>query len=110
MTASALHKSRQAPELVEAEVAEQSSSQPSSHLLFRSTGFWLVLAFKLLLGSFVASHYLRDLFVPFTNYFVDSRFANPWSWFAAHGVLNSFPYPPVMLYIMAAPRLLLAPF
>lgn len=113
MTASGIlknaHAEGQDGALPNAKTARAPVADPPAYRLFRSRGFWIVLALKLSLGSMVASHYLRDLFVPFTNYFVESRFANPWSWFAAHAVWNSFPYPPVMLYIMALPRLLLAP-
>lgn len=78
--------------------------------LFRSVGFWIVLAGKLLLGTLVASHFLRDLFTPFVNYFVASGFHNPWQHSLSHGVADAFPYPPVMLYTMSAARILLAPF
>jgi hypothetical protein len=36
-------------------------------------------AIKIVLGSILASHYLRDLFTPFVNYFIESRGANPWA-------------------------------
>jgi uridine kinase len=76
------------------------------HLLFHSPLFWGVFGIKLLLGSLVASSYLRDLFLPFVNYFVDSGFADPWRHFLAVGQVNAFPYPPVMLYVLALPRFL----
>lgn len=77
--------------------------------LTRPKLFWVVLAVKLVMGSALASYYLRDLFVPFLNYFVESGLANPWAHFAAEGRLNSFPYPPLMLYLVAVPRLVLDP-
>ena len=77
--------------------------------LFRSRLFWSGMALKLLLGSLLASTYLRDLFVPFLNHFVDSGLKNPWAHAASLGRLNSFPYPPVMLFVMALPRALLGP-
>jgi uridine kinase len=86
------------------------ASLPVGRQLFCQRGFWVVLAAKLALGSLFASYYLRDLFVPFLNYFVRSGFHNPWQWSAAHGVWNSFPYPPLMLWIMSAPRIVFAPF
>lgn len=88
----------------------QGASLPVGRQLFCHRGFWVVLAAKLVLGSLFASYYLRDLFIPFLNYFVESGFRNPWQWSAAHGVWNSFPYPPVMLWIMSVPRIVFAPF
>ncbi len=79
---------------------------PTLRALLRSKIFWAVLALKMVMGSLLGSYYMRDLFVPFLNYFVGSHFANPWAHFAELGRLNSFPYPPIMLYILALPRLL----
>ncbi len=74
--------------------------------MLRSKLFWAMFVLKLVLGSLVASHYLAGLFIPFVNYFVESHFSNPWTHFAAIGRPNSFPYPPLMLYVFAVPRLL----
>jgi len=71
--------------------------------------FWGVLVLKLVLGTFVGSHYLRELFAPFLSYTAESWFADPWAWFAERGHAAQFPYPPVMLYVMVLPRLLLGP-
>ncbi|MGZ5121133.1 MAG: hypothetical protein ACXWCK_34140, partial [Burkholderiales bacterium] len=38
--------------------------------LLASKLFWIVLAGKLVVGATFASTYMRDLFVPFVNYFV----------------------------------------
>jgi uridine kinase len=81
----------------------------SARDFFRSPLFWAGLTARLLLGSALGSYFLRDLFVPFVNYFVESGFQNPWAHFAALGRLNSFPYPPVMLTVLALPRWLLSP-
>ncbi len=78
--------------------------RPTMSQLVRSRIFWSGLIFKLILGSFFASFYLRDLFIPFVNYFVESGFANPWKHFEILERTNSFPYPPVMLYLLALPR------
>ncbi len=88
---------------------QRQAAAPSVRAFFRSPLFWVSLLAKLVLGALVASFYLRDLFVPFVNYFVESGFANPWAHFAELGRLNSFPYPPVMLYLLAVPRWLLGP-
>ena len=85
---------------------ESRFTTPTVREFFRAPLFWVILALKLILGSLVASTYLRDLFVPFVNYFVESHFSNPWVHFAASGQLNAFPYPPVMLYLLAIPRFL----
>ena len=77
--------------------------------IFYSPIFWSVLAIKLVLGTLLASHYLRDIFTPFLNYFVESHFANPWDYFSSLTRLTSFPYPPIMLYLMAIPRCLFDP-
>jgi uridine kinase len=84
-----------------------STVRPQGQAFFTSPLFWGVLALKLALGATAGSYYPRDLFVPFLNYFVESGFENPWAHFAALGRLNSFPYPPVMLYALAGPRLAL---
>jgi len=80
------------------------ATTPAVRDFFRSRLFWAALIVKLALGSTLASYFLRDLFTPFLNYFVESGFANPWAYFAELGRLNSFPYPPIMLYVLAAPR------
>ena len=91
------------------------SSRPSFRLppawrpLLASPWFWAVLALKLVLGTLVASHYPRDLFIPFVNRFVESGFADPWRHFAGLGRWNAFPYPPLMLVLLAVPRWLFSP-
>jgi uridine kinase/Gpi18-like mannosyltransferase len=82
------------------------ASNSSLRSLFHSKLFWAIFALKLIMSAFLGSHYMRDLFVPFINYFVESHFANPWEHFAQLGRINSFPYPPVMLYVLAIPRIL----
>lgn len=79
---------------------------PSVRALFQSKLFWIVLGIKVAMSAMLASHYMRDLFVPFLNYFVESHFANPWQHFVELGRSNSFPYPPVMLFVLAIPRTL----
>jgi uridine kinase len=81
-------------------------SNPSVRALFQSKLFWIVLALKVVMSAMLASHYMRNLFVPFLNYFVESHFANPWQHFVQLGRANSFPYPPVMLFVLAIPRVL----
>lgn len=88
------------------------SSFAMKHTLpfWRSRLFWGVLVLKIAASFFFASSYMKDLFIPFINYFVASGFQNPWEFFYAQGLPKMFPYPPVMLWIMALPRLVLLPF
>lgn len=72
----------------------------------KSPLFWFGLGFKLILSAFFASHYLRDLFTPFVNYFVESGFQNPYEQFNQTGVEEHFPYPSIMLFILSIPRTL----
>jgi len=71
--------------------------------------FWAVLVFKILASSLLGGALLQQFFIPFVNYFVQSHFANPWDHFASLGLIKVFPYSPLMLYIFAIPRVLLAP-
>jgi uridine kinase len=84
--------------------------EPAVRQVLRSKLFWAVLLLKVVVGSLFASHYPRDLFVPFTNYFVQSGFQNPYQHFLAEGRVDAFPYPPLMLFLLTLPRLLLTPF
>lgn len=72
--------------------------------------FAVVFLIKIIFGTLFASHYLRDLFIPFINYFVTSGFHNPWDFFLAEGNLKAFPYPSVMLWIFSVSRFLASPF
>lgn len=72
----------------------------------KSPLFWFGLGIKLVLSAFFASHYLRDLFTPFVNYFVESGFQNPYEQFNQGGVEEHFPYPSIMLFILSIPRTL----
>jgi len=77
--------------------------------LLASPWFWAILLLKLVVGSLIASHYPRDLFIPFVNHFVESGLTDPWRHFAGLGRWNAFPYPPLMLLILAVPRWLFSP-
>lgn len=72
--------------------------------------FWGVLALKIGASFFLASHYLTDLFSKFVNYFVISGYRNPYEFFAHAGILNIFPYPSFMLWLLAVPRTLFSFF
>lgn len=73
--------------------------------IFLSKIFLIVLVLKILCSYMFASHYLSELFTPFINWFVDSKFDNPWEYFYSINQFKMFPYPPVMLWIMAFPRI-----
>ncbi len=75
----------------------------------RSPLFWIGLSIKLIVSCFFASHFLRDLFAPFINYFVESGFENPYLHYTNVGNEEHFPYPTVMLYIMSIPRIIFSP-
>lgn len=80
------------------------ANHPGVHALFSSRTFWVVFGVKLIAGTFLASSYLRELFAPFVNYYVESGFQDPWTHFAGLGKMRQFPYPPAMLGLLAAPR------
>jgi uridine kinase/Gpi18-like mannosyltransferase len=71
--------------------------------------FWAGLVLKVICSVLFASNYLTHLFAPFVNYFV-SQGSDPYVYFIRHNQSNAFPYPALMLYILAVPRWLLSPF
>ena len=74
--------------------------------LFASRLFWFGLLLKFVLGAIFTSDYLRDLFVPFIDYYSQHLLADPYRVFAEAGAGESFPYPALMLYLMSLPRLI----
>lgn len=72
--------------------------------------FWSGLFIKLILAAICTSVFFKDYFIPFVDYYVDSGFQNPYKHFWDLGLNQAFPYPALMLYIMAIPRILFAPF
>ena len=76
----------------------------------KSPLFIIGLVVKIVLAFLFASDYLTKLFCPFVNYYVISGFENPYIFFSEKGYLSAFPYPPLMLWILAAPRLLFDAF
>lgn len=71
--------------------------------------FWGVLALKIAASCALGGALLQRLFIPFVNQFVQSGFANPWEYFHALGLVKAFPYAPLMLYVLAIPRVFLMP-
>ena len=63
----------------------------------------------MILGTFFAADVFVKGFVPFVSYFVESNFSNPYQHFSALQTTSSFtgfPYPSLMLWIFAIPRVL----
>lgn len=66
--------------------------------------FLAVLGLKIISSFSLASNYLTHLFARFVNYYVVSGFQNPYQFFYQLNELTVFPYPKIMLWIMALPR------
>lgn len=58
---------------------------------------------KLACALIFSSDYLLKLFIPFVNYFVENG-QNPYAHFYEQGKEIVFPYPALMLYLLAIPR------
>jgi uridine kinase len=65
------------------------------------------LIFKIFISFFFASNFLKDLFIPFIDFFAKNHYANPYQEFFISGKPNAFPYPAMMLYIMSLPNIIL---
>ncbi|MBC7426252.1 MAG: hypothetical protein H7321_06915 [Bacteroidia bacterium] len=72
--------------------------------------FYAGLLLKIILGCTLASSYLTSYFAPFINYFVESGFNDPYAYFQQNSTGAEFPYPPLMLWIMATPRVIFSAF
>ena len=68
--------------------------------------FLLGLSIKIICGMFFASYVLTDWFIPFVDYFIKSGFSDPYTYFLDQGVKEAFPYPALMLMILAFPNLI----
>ena len=74
--------------------------------ILSSNIFWIGLLIKVILAFTLASNFLTDLFIPFTDYYVGSGFKNPYEHFISTDRSNAFPYPALMLYIISIPRVI----
>jgi uridine kinase len=72
--------------------------------------FFTGLALKIICGCLLASGFMTDLFAPFVNYAVTEQPLNVYTHFQTNGAGNEFPYPPLMLLLLAIPRLVLSIF
>lgn len=72
--------------------------------------FYIGLFIKLILGTFLASNYLTQLFVPFLKYAASTDFFGVYNYFNATGKASAFPYPSIMLVILSIPKFLFSFF
>ncbi len=63
--------------------------------------------FKIVLMALFSSDYQNRLFMPFINTFLDNISGNPYDYFYYNNIEQSFPYPPLMLFIMSLGGLLI---
>jgi uridine kinase len=74
--------------------------------VLRHPVFLWVLAAKIVSSLIFVSDIPADLFVPFLSYFAENPTSNPYQHFFELGILKSFPYPALMLFIMGIPFLM----
>ncbi len=77
--------------------------------IINSKLFWIGLIVKILLGTFFASKFLSDSFLPFVEFYSNSNFQNPYQHFYNVGKFNIFPYPNLMLWILTPLYYLIKP-
>lgn len=77
--------------------------------LVESKLFWFGVILKITFAALFASKFLSELFLPFVDFYTKSQFENPYQYFVAEGRLNVFPYPTLMLWILAIPYALISP-
>lgn len=59
-----------------------------------------IVGIKLLAMGLFSSDYQNLMFIPFVDHFI-TYFDNPWEYYFNNDLLRSFPYPPLMLYIVS---------
>ncbi len=69
--------------------------------VFTSPLFILPLVLKCIAAFLFASYFTTDLFIPFVKHFVFISGENPYSHFYGIGMVNSFPYPSLMLWMLS---------
>ena len=74
--------------------------------ILKSNIFWIGFFIKIILAFTLASNFLKDFFIPFTEYYVSSGFKNPYEYFFNIDAGSAFPYPALMLYIASIPRII----
>lgn len=78
--------------------------------IYTSRLFYVGCLLKLGLACFFASDYLTTLFSPFISEFLTNPTQNPYNTFVENGHQRAFPYPPLMLYLVASGKLLFGNF
>ncbi|MEN9552350.1 MAG: hypothetical protein RI935_727 [Candidatus Parcubacteria bacterium] len=68
--------------------------------------FYVPLFLKLIAGSFFASSFAVDLFIPFLTEFSVNPLSNPYNTFLLKGETDAFPYPLGMLIFLSVPYIL----
>ena len=68
---------------------------------------YFILVVKLILSSLFGSYFLTSYFIPFSEFFINSGFGDPYEHFMNQGFPKAFPYPALMLYILALPQIFL---
>lgn len=76
--------------------------------VLKSKLFWGGVLVKFVFTCLFASVVLSEKFAPFANYFIESGFADPYAYFNLKGLEDSFPYPPLMLFLFSTKDLALA--
>jgi len=71
--------------------------------IYKSKLFWFATALKVVLAAFFASNFLTEFFLPFVDFYLNNNFQNPYDYFFLAGKNDSFPYPPLMLWLVALP-------
>ncbi|MEK6909761.1 MAG: hypothetical protein AABW61_01650, partial [Candidatus Aenigmatarchaeota archaeon] len=72
--------------------------------VFRSKLFISILLVKVIAAFIFGSSFIVGGFVPFVKHFVDSGFQDPYQYFVNIGQVKAFPYPTLMLIILASPH------
>lgn len=75
--------------------------------IFTSKLFLTILLIKIIFSFCFGSNLIVDGFVPFVKYFDTSGFQNPYQHFVDLGNVKAFPYPTMMLAVLAVPSLFL---
>lgn len=61
----------------------------------------IVILIKIIILFLFSSEYSNSLFLPFVNSFINNGFVNPWNFYLINSYnLDSFPYHPLMLYLL----------
>ncbi len=81
--------------------------RPHLRIITQHPLFWWILILKLIMGIFLGSTFIRDLFAPFVHFTAMHPLSNPWDYFHASGHVKNFPYHLGLLFPLAITRTLL---